>query len=34
MNAIQRIEKSQDENWRVFYRQKQDNKDAMFFVCN
>jgi hypothetical protein len=34
MNAIQMVEKRQDENWCVFYRQKQGNKDDMFFVCN
>jgi len=34
MNVNQSVEKQQDENWRVFYRQKQGNKDAMFFVCN
>ena len=34
MNVNQTLEKQQDENWCVFYRQKQGNKDAMFFVCN
>jgi len=28
------VEKTENENWRVLYRQKEANKDAMLFVFN